>query len=72
MSLELTLIFIAVFAGLFALSAWRSGRPAKPGQVRMIPWTLIAIFSAAITIYLLVHLANLFGIETGQGRGRRF
>jgi hypothetical protein len=35
----------------------------------MIPWTLLAIFSATATIFLLAHVVNLLGFETGNGRG---
>ena len=70
MSLTLTLVLMGVFIAGFGLCAWQSGRPSDPARgPRMIPWTLLAIFSATAAIFMLVHLVNLFGFETGQGRG---
>ena len=71
MNLELTLTLIAIFGSIFALAAWRSSRPSNPAKVRMIPWTMVAIISATFAIILMIHLASLFGIESGGGRGRR-
>ena len=70
MSLNLTLILIGVFAAGFGLAAWMSGRPPNLARgPRMIPWTLIAILCAATEVFLLAHLVNLLGFETGNGRG---
>ena len=70
MSLTLTLVLIAAFATGFGLSVWRSGKPPDIARgPRMIPWTLIAILCAATEIFLLAHLVNLLGFETGGGRG---
>ncbi|HAQ36565.1 MAG: hypothetical protein CMF74_09755 [Maricaulis sp.] len=61
---------MGVFIAGFALCAWQSGRPSNPARgPRMIPWTLLAIFSATATIFLLAHVVNLLGFETGNGRG---
>ncbi len=54
-------------AGLVILAAWRSGKPAEPGRVRLVPWTLIMIFAAGFFMLLLAHLFGHFGIETGRG-----
>ena len=70
MSLTLTLVLMAVFAGAFALAVWQSGKPPDIARgPRMIPWTMIAILCAATEIFLLVHVVNLLGFETGNGRG---
>lgn len=62
---------MAVIAALFALAAWRSGKPAEPGRVRLIPWTLIMVVAGGVFMLVLAHFFSLFGIETGQGFGRR-
>lgn len=58
---------MALTAGLFTLAAWRSGKPAEPGKVRLIPWTLIMVFAGGFFMLLLAHLFGHFGIETGGG-----
>jgi len=62
---------MALCASLFVFAAWRSGRPADPARVRMIPWMMIVIICGAVFMLLLAHVFNLFGIETGGGL-RRF
>lgn len=66
MNLTVTLILMACTAGLFALSAWQSGRPPKPPKVRMVPWMPITILLGALFLFLLAHVFSLFGFETGQ------
>ncbi len=58
-------------AALVALAAWRSGQPAEPGKVRLIPWTLVMVFTAGFFMLLLANFFSHFGIETGQGFMRR-
>ncbi|PWE18850.1 hypothetical protein DDZ18_04475 [Marinicauda salina] len=56
---------------LFALAAWRGGRPADPLKgPRLVPWTLVAIFAGAFVLVVGAHFLSFFGIETGQGRPR--
>ena len=37
----------------------------------MIPWTMIAIFAAALGVVMVAHLAELAGLDLSQLR-RRF
>jgi hypothetical protein len=67
MTLPVTIALMAATAALFALAAWRSGKPAEPGRIRLIPWTLIMVFSGGFFMLLLAHLFGHFGIETGRG-----
>ena len=68
MTLSTTLILMGAGAAGFALSAWRTSRPWNPLKgPRLIPWTPLAIGFGVFTLLMLVHLANLFGIETGRG-----
>lgn len=63
MSLGVTLILMALAAGVFVLSAWRSGQPSNPLRPRMIPWTLLALASGVFFLTLLTHLFSLFGLQ---------
>ena len=57
----LGVVGIAVFAG------WRGARsPDLSRGPRLIPWRAIMMLSAVVLLVLLVHLVNLFGVETGR------
>lgn len=63
MDVSATLATTAAFVGLTAFAAWRGARP--PNLVkgpRMIPWRMVMVVSAAVVLYLLVHLAALAGL----------
>lgn len=63
MDLSTTLTITAAFVGLTAFAAWRGARP--PNLIRgprMIPWRMVMVVSAAVVLYLLVHLAALAGL----------
>lgn len=67
-------ISIGVFllsAGMVGFLSWLERRPRKRLEPRLIPTTPVIILCAFIAIVALVHLANLYGIETGRGRGFR-
>ncbi len=67
MSLSLTLALTAALLGLAAFAAWRGARAPNPHRgPRMIPWRLIMLLAAAGAILMIVHLANLGGMTTGQ------
>jgi hypothetical protein len=71
MDLTVTLIVLAVGAGLFVFGSWKSAQPADPLKPRMAPWRLIMIVSGVVAILMLVHVVNLFGVETGGSTGMR-
>ncbi|MDP1632590.1 MAG: hypothetical protein Q8L66_14335 [Caulobacter sp.] len=67
MDVSTTLAIIAAFIGLSVFAGWRGSLPPDLAKgVRMIPWRPIMVFSAAGVLFLLVHLASLFGIQTGR------
>jgi hypothetical protein len=66
MTLPITLLLMLATAGLFALAAWRSGRPSNPLKPRLIPWTLLSIASGVFFMMLLAHVFSHFGFVTGQ------
>lgn len=62
MNLGLTLVLIAALAALTVFAGWRGARPWDPTRgVRMAPWRLIMLLSAAMIFFLLIHLAALLG-----------
>lgn len=64
--LGLTLVGIAVCAGL-ALAGLR-GRFREKTDIRpyRVPWMPIALAAIAVGFMLVVHLVNLLGFETGR------
>ena len=63
-----TLIAALICAGIGVFSYKRHTREHNELEPRMIPWIMIAMGCLATSFMLLVHLANLFGLETGGGR----
>ena len=70
MDLPTTLWGLAGVGGLLAFSTWRSMQPADPLKPRLVPWRLVSVMAGGFALMLLVHLVNLFGVETGA-RGPR-
>jgi hypothetical protein len=62
-------ILFGASLAMFALASWRANRPVAFGKVRMIPWTTLIVVFAVIAIFMLVHLVNLLGFQTGQNVG---
>ncbi|MFC6199019.1 hypothetical protein [Ponticaulis profundi] len=69
-SLELiiTLVGLVFGVGLFFLSSHRAGLPRDDMRPRVLPWRLFIVLSAFWTLLMLVHLVNIFGIETGPDK----
>ncbi len=67
MDLPVTLGLAAVGLGLTLVFGWFGARPPnlKRGP-RLIPHRFLMLLSAAFTLLMLVHLANLAGVETGR------
>ena len=64
-----TLVIGAIAALLTAFFGWRGALP--PDFVkgpRLIPYRFLMLLSAATLLMMVVHLANLHGIETGNNR----
>lgn len=70
MDVTVTLVAMALAAGLLALATWRAGKPATPLKVRMIPWRLVLLLSACALVFLGVHLFTELGLkQDGVGVG---
>lgn len=61
----LTTVALAATAGLALFANWKAGQPWDDLRPRLLPWRLILIFAVFAFLLAAVHLANLFGIETG-------
>ena len=64
--LWLTLVSLAFGAGLAAAMAIIERRPRKSLDPRLIPTTPFLLIGALIGLVALVHLLNLWGINTGR------
>ena len=67
LDLTVTLALTAVGLGLTLVFGWFGARPPnlKRGP-RLIPHRFLMLMAAAFTLLMLVHLANLAGLETGR------
>ena len=66
-TLPVTLASAAVGLGLAVLFGWRGARPPNPHKgPRMIPWRFLMLLAGAWVLMMLVHLANLMGVQTGR------
>ena len=67
MSWQITLAAAAAAAALAALFGWLGARPIDPSRgPRLAPWRFFMLLSAAVVLYMLVHLVNLAGMTTGR------
>lgn len=67
MNLPVTAALFVGFLLLGIFAGWRGSRPSDPLKgVRMIPWRPLMVASTVAALLLLVHLANLVGIQTGR------
>jgi len=65
LTLPLTVILVIV-SGLFtALFGYLGTRPMNVHKgPRMVPWTFLMLLCFTATLFLIVHLLNLLGIQT--------
>ena len=65
MALAPTLALFAASLALTVFAGWRGARPPDLRRgVRMVPWRLVMVLSAAVTFFALVHLAALGGLPS--------
>lgn len=65
--LHVTLIMLIAAAAATVFCGWRGGRPPNLARgPRLIPWRPLMAASAVLLFLLMVHLANLMGVETGR------
>lgn len=71
MDLKVTVLAVLAALASTVFFGWRGARP--PDLVkgpRMVPHRMLMVFSAAVTLLMLVHLVNLLGVHTGGGATR--
>ncbi|MEQ8333454.1 hypothetical protein [Nisaea sp.] len=68
MDLFTTLIVLAGAVLLFAFAWWQDKRERIPGQVSLIPYTMIQILAVVTCLVLLAHLVTLFSGAPFRGR----
>ena len=66
MTLAVTLTLLAASVAAAGFPIWLERRPAEPGKVRLLPTTPLIFLSILIAVVMLVHLANLMGVHTGN------
>ena len=62
----ITLTVFVVCAAIVGFLAWLERRPRKSLTPRLIPTTPVILIFGFIGLLALVHLANLYGIHTGN------
>jgi len=67
MNFTVTLSLTGVGLGLTLLFGWLGARPPdfKRGP-RLLPYRFLMLLAGAWTLLMLVHLANLAGLDTGR------
>jgi uncharacterized membrane protein len=66
-TLTVTLLSAGLGVALVVLCGWRGARPPDVHRgPRMVPWRFLMLLSAAWVLLMVVHLANLMGVETGR------
>ena len=68
MNLFTTLAVLAGAALLFAFAWWQDKRERTPGQVSLIPYTMIQIFAVVTCLVMLAHLVTLISGAPFKGR----
>ena len=66
-SIPVTLGLAAAGAALTVLFGWLGARPPNPQRgPRLVPYRFLMVLAAAWVLLMLVHLANLAGVQTGR------
>ena len=64
-----TAALVAGGAAITVFCGWRGARPWDPARgPRLMPWRPLMVAFATASLMLLVHLVNLLGFTTGNGR----
>ena len=66
-TLPVTLGAAAAGALLALLCGWRGAKaPDLRRGPRLAPWRFLMLLAGAWTLFMLVHAANLLGVQTGR------
>ncbi|MEM7766101.1 MAG: hypothetical protein AAF253_01275 [Pseudomonadota bacterium] len=64
----ISLGLLAALSALAVLANWKAGQPWNDLKPRIIPWRLVLILTGFAIVLVLVHIANLLGVETGPDK----
>jgi len=71
MTVTTTVIILAIAAALTVAFGYMGQRPMNPVKgPSLIPWRLLMVLSFTVSLLMIVHLLNLFGVQTGQQQTR--
>jgi hypothetical protein len=69
MNLIITAIALAACVGSTVVFGWLGARPRTDlTRPRMVNWQVLMLIAAAVSMMMLVHVANLVGVKTGGGQ----
>jgi hypothetical protein len=69
LGIGLTVGLLAVSLAVAIVCGWRGARPFDHRRgPRLVPWRMLMLLAAAAAFFMAVHLVNLLGVTTGQGR----
>ncbi len=66
MDLVSTLIILTLSGVIFFWARYRDGQPPNLENVQLIPYRTICIVTLIIAFFMIVHLVNMAGLETGN------
>ncbi len=67
MDFKVTLGLFLGFLAAAAFCGWRGALPSQPAKgVRMTPWRPLMVACTVGAFFMLIHLANLAGFQTGR------
>ncbi|MBT9473754.1 MAG: hypothetical protein V4514_20595 [Pseudomonadota bacterium] len=67
MTLNVTLALAAALIAVAAFAGWRGSKPPNfANGPRLMPWRFIMVTAAAFAMFLVVHVVNLLGVQTGR------
>ena len=61
-----TVITLLVAVAISAWASYKAGQPFDPMKPRLVPYTGLIFVAAVVAVYMVVHLVNLAGFETGR------
>jgi amino acid transporter len=61
-----TILILLMAMVAFAWSWHKASQPFNPLKPRMVPYTGLMFIAAVVGLYMIVHLVNLAGFETGR------
>ena len=61
-----TIITLLVAVAISVWASYKAKQPFDPMNPRLVPYTGLIFVAAVVAVYMVVHLVNLAGFETGR------